>query len=104
MKLVEDLHEGTFCKVIVDGSLSDDFEVKSGVIQGGILSLLLFNMVIDYVMRKVAEETNARIVWGDESKLVDLDYADDIVLIDHFLVTSESHVANEPRGKTQVES
>ncbi|KAK4325729.1 hypothetical protein Pmani_003672 [Petrolisthes manimaculis] len=35
----------------------------------------------DYVMRKVAEETNAGIVWKDERKLVDLDYADDIVLI-----------------------
>ncbi|KAK4296122.1 hypothetical protein Pmani_031359 [Petrolisthes manimaculis] len=81
VKLVEDLHEGTFCKVMVDGSLSDAFEVKSGVIQGGILSPLLFIMVIDYVMRKVAEETNAGIVWKDERKLVDLDYADDIVLI-----------------------
>ena len=81
VKLVEDLHDGTFCKVMVDGSLSDAFEVKSGVIQGGILSSLLFIMVIDYVMRKVAEETNAGIVWRDERKLVDLDHADDIVLI-----------------------
>ena len=80
-KLIEDLHEGTFCKVMVDGTLNDAFEVKSGVIQGGILSPLLFVMVIDYVMRKVAVETNAGIVWKDGRKLVDLDYADDIVLI-----------------------
>ena len=32
-------------------------------------------------MRRVAEETNAGIVWGDGRKLADLDYADDIVLI-----------------------
>ena len=38
-------------------------------------------MVIDYVMRKVAEQTNAGVVWRDERKLVDLDNADDIVLI-----------------------
>ena len=31
--------------------------------------------------RRVAEETNAGIVWGDGRKLADLDYADDIVLI-----------------------
>ena len=53
------------------GLLSDAFEVKSGVIQGGILSPLLFIMVIDYVMRKVAEKTNAGSVWRDEHKLVD---------------------------------
>ena len=81
VKLVKDLHEGTFCKVMSDGSLSEAFEVKSGVIQGGIVSPLLFVLVIDYVMRRVAEETNAGIVWGDGRKLADLDYADDIVLI-----------------------
>ena len=64
-----------------DGSLSEAFEVKSGVIQGGIFSPLLFVLVIDYVMRMVPEETNAGIVWGDGRKLADLDYADDIVLI-----------------------
>ena len=51
------------------------------MIQGGILSPLLFVLVIDYVMGRVAEETNAGIVWGDGRKLADLDYADDIVLI-----------------------
>ena len=32
-------------------------------------------------MRRVAEENNAGIVWGDGRKLAELDYADDIVLI-----------------------
>ena len=47
VKLVKDLHEGKFCKVMSDGSLSEAFEVKSGVIQGGILSPLLFLLVIE---------------------------------------------------------
>ena len=81
VKIVTDLHDGTHCKVMVDGSLSDAFEVKSGVIQGGILSPLLFIMVIDYVMKRVVRNTNGGIVWGEGRKLVDLDYADDIVLI-----------------------
>ena len=66
VKLVEDLHEGIFCKITADVSVSDAIEVRSGVIQGGILSLLLFNMVIDYVMRKVVEETNVGIEWRDQ--------------------------------------
>ena len=81
VKVVTDLHDGTHCKVMVDGSLSDAFEVKSGVIQGGILSPLLFVMVIDYVMKRVVRETDEGIVWREGRKLVDLDYADDIVLI-----------------------
>ena len=47
VKLVKDLHEGTFCMVMSDGSLSEAFEVKSGVIQGGILYPLLFVLVIE---------------------------------------------------------
>ena len=78
---MKDLHDGTHCKVMVDGSLSDAFEVKSGVMQGGILSPLMFIMVIDYVMKRVVMETDEGIVWGEGQKLVDLDYADDIVLI-----------------------
>ena len=66
---------------MVGGSLSDAFEVRSGVIQGGILSPLLFIILIDFVMRKVTEETNAGIMWRNGRKLVDLDYADDIVII-----------------------
>ena len=67
VKIVTDLHDGTHCKVMVDGSLSDAFEVKSGVIQGGILSPLLFIMVIDYVMKRVTAVRidNGGIVWGE---------------------------------------
>ena len=36
---------------------------------------------LSLLLRRVAEKTNAGIVWGDGRKLADLDYADDIVLI-----------------------
>lgn len=35
------------CKVMVDNCLSDSLDVRSGVIKGGVLSLLLFVLVID---------------------------------------------------------
>ena len=81
--VVMNMHENTFCKVMVDGCLSDFFQVKSGVIQGGILSPLLFVLVIDYVLKKVVEETGVGIIWKDGRLLADLDYADDIVLINN---------------------
>ena len=75
------MHENTSCKVMVDGCLTDPFEVKSGVLQGGILSPLLFILVIDFIMKKVKAETDAGIDWVVNGKLLDLDYADDIILI-----------------------
>ncbi|XP_066974305.1 uncharacterized protein [Macrobrachium rosenbergii] len=79
--VIVNIHEGTSCKVMIDGCLSDPFEVKSGVIQGGILPLLLFALVVDYVMRRIKRETDASILWGENVKLFDLDYADDMVLL-----------------------
>ena len=46
MKFVKDLDEGTFCKVMSDGSLREAFDVKSGVIQGGILSPLFLSLLL----------------------------------------------------------
>ncbi|XP_066958573.1 uncharacterized protein [Macrobrachium rosenbergii] len=81
VSVVMNMHEGTSCKMMVDGCLSDPFEVKSGVIQGVILSPLLFVLVVGYVMRSVKRETDAGMPWGENGKLLDLDYTDDIVLI-----------------------
>ena len=81
VKVILNMHDGTSCRVMVDGCLTEPFEVKSGVLQGGILSPLLFVLVIDYVMKKVKAETDAGVFWGEHEKLLDLDYADDIVLV-----------------------
>ena len=81
VRVILNMHDGTSCKVMVDGCLTDPFEVKSGVLQGGILSPLLFVLVIDYVMKKIKAETDAGILWGEHGKLLDLDYADDIVFV-----------------------
>ena len=59
VRVILNMYEGTSCKVIVDGCLSDPFEVKSGVMQGAILSPLLFVLVMDYIMKKVKIENEA---------------------------------------------
>jgi hypothetical protein len=41
--IVADLYTGTTCRVRASGGLSDEFEVKSGVQQGCVLSPMLFN-------------------------------------------------------------
>ena len=81
VNIMMDMHSGTFCKVMVDGSFTDAFEVKSGVLQGGILSPLMFILVVDYVMRKVLQGMNYGIQWKGDQRLSDLEFADDIVLM-----------------------
>ena len=81
VRVIMNMHENTSCKVMVDGCFSESFDVRSGVIQGGVLSPLLFVLVIDYVMKRVVAETDAGILWQEDRKLLDLDYADDIVLM-----------------------
>lgn len=55
--------------------------LKSGVSLDGILSSLFLVLIIDYVMRRVAEETHCEIVWREGRKSEDLAEANDIVLI-----------------------
>ena len=54
----------------------------NGVKQGCVLSPLLFNITLDYVMSKVSKNS-VDIRWGLCGKLTDLDYADDIRLLAH---------------------
>uniref|UniRef100_UPI00339A3F21 reverse transcriptase domain-containing protein n=1 Tax=Acinetobacter baumannii TaxID=470 RepID=UPI00339A3F21 len=66
----------------VYGELSAAFPTVSGVRQGCPLSPFLFNFVIDEIMEeclKGTTESGVQVLPGD--KLVDLDYADDIVLL-----------------------
>ena len=49
VRFILHMHEGTSCKVMVNGCLTDTFERKSVVLQGGILSPLLFVLVSDYI-------------------------------------------------------
>lgn len=81
VNIIVEMHSGTFCQVMVNGNLTDPFEVKSGVLQGGILSPLLFILAIDYVMKKTLEGANYGLQWKLNYRLSDLDYADDIVLM-----------------------
>ena len=59
------------------------FQVKTGVRQGCVMSSVLFNMVIDWVMRKTTCDTKRGIRWKINTVLEDLDFADDIALLSH---------------------
>ena len=64
-----------------DCTISDWFQVKSGVRQGCILSPILFLVVIDWTMRKTTSDKPRGIQWNLFSHLEDLDFADDLAIL-----------------------
>ena len=79
--ILRTLYEHFKCRVTVEYTLTESFPVKSGVRQGCILSLILFLVVIDWVMRKTTSDRPRGIQWSPFSCLEDLDFADDLAVI-----------------------
>ena len=77
------LYRRTSCKVRVYGDETEEFDVKTGVRQGSILSPTLFNTVICWVLDQVFEnDRHPEIQIGPgRGKITDLAFADDIALI-----------------------
>jgi len=80
--IIQNLYEGGESSVKWMGSVGDWFTVMTGVRQGCILSPLLFAIVIDWIMRKTLTSWDVGLEWTNGKRLCDLDYADDIVLLD----------------------
>ncbi|BHF73604.1 hypothetical protein SprV_0401668600 [Sparganum proliferum] len=66
--------------VLVRNNLSQPFGIRSGVRQGCILSPILFNYAIDWILGRALRE-NDGVEFAPGHRLTDLDYADDIALL-----------------------
>ena len=80
VRLIKGFYLNFQCTV---GKDTDFFDVKTGVRQGCVMSAMLFNIAIDWVMRKTTNGASKGIRWTLFSKLEDLDFADDIALVSH---------------------
>uniref|UniRef100_A0A0L8GZM5 Reverse transcriptase domain-containing protein n=1 Tax=Octopus bimaculoides TaxID=37653 RepID=A0A0L8GZM5_OCTBM len=60
-----------------------------GVRQGRLLSLLLFLVMLDWVIRTLYANSGKGSQWTLMNKLEDLDYADDLTLLSHRLQDKE---------------
>ncbi|RUS79972.1 hypothetical protein EGW08_012273 [Elysia chlorotica] len=78
--IIKSFYSNFRCRV---GNSSTSFEVKTGVRQGCVMSALLFNITIDWVMRRTTEDKSRGIRWNLFSTLEDLDFADDLALLSH---------------------
>jgi len=63
VKMIEKIYEGFKCNVICSNKISPAFEIITGVKQGCLLSTLLFLLILDWVLRKTADQNPYRIQW-----------------------------------------
>ncbi|PIO67667.1 hypothetical protein TELCIR_10574 [Teladorsagia circumcincta] len=75
------LYLNSSCCVRTNNGHTHFFEITTAVRQGCILSPFLFNICLDFVMRRAMRQTETGLSWYNEERLADSDFADDIALL-----------------------
>ena len=83
ISLVKNTYEGTNCRILHEGGLTESFSIKSGVRQGCLLSPFLFLLAVDWIMKETTTGSRNGIQWTLVDQLEDLDFADDLALLAH---------------------
>ena len=81
VELIEYMYNQSKCAVIVNGKISEWFEVMTGVRQGCLLSPSLFNLFLELIMKDV-QNLDSGIQMG-HIHINNIRYADDTTLLDH---------------------
>ena len=83
ISLVKNTYEGTNCRILHEGVLTESFSIESGVRQGCLLSPFLFLLAVDWIMKETTTGSRNGIQWSLVEQLEDLDFADDLALLAH---------------------
>ena len=83
VSLVKNTYEGTNCRILREGGLSESFSIKSGVRQGCLLSPFLFLLAVYWIMNETTTGPRNGIQWTLLDQLEDLDFAGDLALLAH---------------------
>ncbi|BHF78953.1 hypothetical protein SprV_0602207000 [Sparganum proliferum] len=110
--MIKAYYRSTTAGVLIRNNLSQPFGIRSGVRQGCILSPILFNYAIDWILGRALRDSDG-VEFAPGHRLNDLDYADDIALLAssfgdlHSMVSRVNEVAKSVglsinAGKTKV--
>nr|VZI48410.1 unnamed protein product [Spirometra erinaceieuropaei] len=78
--MIKAYYRSTTARVLVRNNLSQPLGIRSGVRQGCILSPILFNYAIDWILGRALRDSDG-VEFAPGHRLTDLDYADDIALL-----------------------
>ncbi|BHF64112.1 hypothetical protein SprV_0200711100 [Sparganum proliferum] len=78
--MIKAYYRSTTARVLVRNNLSQTFGIRSGVRQGFILSPILFNYAIDWILGRALQEGD-NVEFAPGYRLAGLDYADNIALL-----------------------
>jgi len=87
MNILCNYYEGTQCSVRVYNEFTDSFNDTASVRQGCILSPMIFNIIIDWIMNRAGASP---FVFGKDLAVHDLDYAYDIALLADFVEAGQT--------------
>ena len=86
---------------MVDGNISEPFEVSTGVLQGDVLAPFLFIILVDYLLKKATSDLDSGAVTHPRRSrrypvkvLYDLDFADDIALLESTIPRSQAQLTS----------
>ena len=96
------LYDNSKSAVLVDGQMSDDFDVTTGVLQGDVLAPFLFIVVLDFVMINATNNNpgGGLVTHPRRSRrhlditLNDLDFADGIGLLESSILRAQSQLSS----------
>ena len=93
------LYKNSKSVVMVDGGLSDPFDVTTGVLQGDVLAPFLFVVLVDYLLKKATSQLDSGVVTHPRrsrrhpaKSLNDLDFADDIALLESSISRAQAQL------------
>ena len=79
VNIIRSSYEGLSCRV----QPTEEFNARTGVRQGCLLSPFFFLIAIDWIMRTAIAQARNGIQWTPWLQLDDLDFADDLSLLSH---------------------
>ena len=97
IRLLQQSYSGSSSQVRIRNEMSEDFAVKTVVRQGDVASPLLFNIVVDAIMRKVFQNGHG-VKFGINVSVTDLMFADESVI----LAEDDTEATNTLHDITQI--
>lgn len=101
INIVKEMYNNSICKVMHRGKTSSSMQIKNGLRQGCVLFPLLFNIVLNSVLRKAMKA-----YWGItlvlSSTLTDLEYTNDICILSHTFEDMKNNIDKSTKEAHKV--